>query len=229
MIIAVINQSTLVTDDEAARMTAAVHTQLAADFAPAWQRAAPAAVFYGNPAEIPPGAHGVALVDTIDGAPVGVLGYHTEDASGQWGVVAAKPELDNGAQVLTGDWAVSAVLSHEVLELAGDPSCSFWGAAGRRLFCLEVCDPVEAPSYLIDGVAVSNFVTPAWFDPGATTGPFDQLGLLAGPFGVLPAGYVVYISGGREHQKFGEEFPGWRSEMKTGPLARTRRRRAQLP
>src|SRR6185437_12983234 len=48
----------------------------------------------------------------------GVLGFHTEDQGGKlWGVVAAKPELDNGAKVTTGDWSVSSVLSHEVLEM----------------------------------------------------------------------------------------------------------------
>jgi hypothetical protein len=34
-------------------------------------------------------------------------------------------------------------------------------------------------------------------------------------------------SASKEHQKFGNEFPGWREETKTGPLARTRRRLAQ--
>ena len=38
---------------------------------------------------------------------------------------------------------------------------------------------------------------------------------------------MVYESAGKEQQKFGDEFPEWRKEMKTGPLARTRRRLAQ--
>ena len=33
---------------------------------------------------------------------------------------------------------------------------------------------------------------------------------------------MVYESAGKEKQKFGEEFPEWRKEMKAGPLARTR-------
>ena len=49
-------------------------------------------------------AHGIAVVDTIKDQPTGVLGYHTEDPGGKlWGVVAAKPELDNGGKATTGD------------------------------------------------------------------------------------------------------------------------------
>ena len=37
----------------------------------------------------------------------------------------------------------------------------------------------------------------------------------------------MYASAGKEQQKFGDEFPEWRKEMKTGPLARTRAGSAQ--
>jgi hypothetical protein len=39
-------------------------------------------------------------------------------------VVAAKPELDNGGKATTGDWSVSSVMSHEVLEMFIDPNCN---------------------------------------------------------------------------------------------------------
>ena len=67
-------------------------------------------------------------------------------------------------------------------------------------------------------------------DPGlvrpagvTATAQFDKLGQLHAPFSILKGGYVVYESAGKEQQKFGDEFPDWRKEMKTGPLARTRR------
>jgi hypothetical protein len=44
---------------------------------------------------------------------------------------------------------------------------------------------------------------------------------------ILKGGYVVYESAGKEQQKFGDEFPEWRKQMKAGPLARTRRRLVQ--
>ena len=229
MTIAIVNASTLVSSDEAQAMTAAVNEQANGDFCLEWARKPVTVTFCADPSAVPEGADVITLVDTVEDAPAGVLGYHTEDQKGQWGIVATKPELDAGAQVLTGDWAVSSVLSHEVLELIGDPSCSFWGAAGNAMYCLEVCDPVEAPTYEVNGVAVSNFITPAWFDPRAPEGStFDHLGLLKEPFSILSGGYVVYAQAGQEQQRFGAEFPTWRRAMKEAATARTRRRIAQM-
>jgi len=227
MLIAVLNQSTLVADADVAAMTEAIATQIQFDAAPVWDRAPAAVVFYTDPTAVPAGAHGIAIVDTIQDQPKGVLGFHTEDQGGQlWGVVAAKPELDNGGQVTTGDWSVSSTLSHEVLEMFVDPNCNLWANDGKgSAYSLEVCDPVEAPTYAVSGVSVSNFVTPFWYDPLApATAQFDKLGLLTAGFSVLKGGYMVYESAGKEQQQFGNEFPNWRKEMKTGPLARTRRR-----
>ena len=227
MLIAILNQSSLVADADVAAMTEAIATQIQFDAAPVWDRAPAAVVFYTDPTAVPAGAHGIAIVDTIQDQPKGVLGFHTEDQGGQlWGVVAAKPELDNGGQVTTGDWSVSSTLSHEVLEMFVDPNCNLWANDGKgSAYSLEVCDPVEAPTYAVSGVSVSNFVTPFWYDPLApATAQFDKLGLLTAGFSVLKGGYMVYESAGKEQQQFGNEFPNWRKEMKTGPLARTRRR-----
>ena len=230
MLIAILNQSTLVSNTDAATMTQAIATQVQLDAAPIWNRTPAAVVFYTDPAAIPTGAHGIAITDTIQNQPRGVLGFHTEDQGGKlWGTVAAKPELDNGGKVTTGDWSVSSVLSHEVLEMFVDPNCNLWANDGRgSAYSFEVCDPVEAPTYVVNGVSVANFVTPAWFDPlAAATAQFDKLGQLNAAFSILKGGYVVYESAARAQQKFGEEFPDWRKEMKTGPMARTRRRRAE--
>jgi hypothetical protein len=230
MLIAILNQSTLVTNADAATMTQAVATQVRLDAAPLWDRSPAAVIFYTNAADVPATAHGIAIVDTIQDQPQGVLGFHTEDQGGKlWGVVAAKPELDNGGQVLTGDWSVSSVLSHEVLEMFVDPNCNLWADDGKgSAYSFEVCDPVEAPSYAVSDVSVSNFVTPSWFDPlAAATAQFDKLGQLSAAFSILKGGYVVYESAGKAQQKFGDEFPDWRKQMKTGPLARTRQRLAQ--
>jgi hypothetical protein len=227
MLIAILNQSTLVADTDVATMTEAIATQVQLDAAPIWDRAPAAVVFYTDPATVPATAHGIAIVDTIQDQPKGVQGFHTEDQGGQlWGVVAAKPELDNGGQVTTGDWSVSSTLSHEVLEMFIDPNCNLWANDGKgSVYSLEVCDPVEAPTYTVSGVSVANFVTPSWFDPLApATAQFDKLGQLSAAFSILNGGYIVYETAGKEHQEFGTEFPNWRKEMKTGPLARTRRR-----
>jgi hypothetical protein len=230
MLIAILNQSKNVSDGEAVAMTQAVAAQVRLDAAPLWDRAPAAVVFYTDPAAVPASAHAITLVDSIADQPKGVLGFHTEDQRGKlWGVVASQPELDNGGRVSTGDWSVSSVLSHEVLEMFVDPNCNLWANNGKgSVYTLEVCDPVEAPTYAVNGVSVSNFVTPAWFDPQAPTGAqFDKLGLVRSPFSILKGGYMVYASEGKEQQVYGDEFPQWRREMKSGPAARTRRRLSQ--
>ena len=230
MLIAILNQSNLVSNKDAATMTQAIAAQVRLDVAPLWDRAPAAVIFYTRSQDVPATAHGIALVDTIKDQPTGVLGYHTEDQGGNlWGVVAAKPELDNGGKATIGDWSVSSVLSHEVLEMFIDPNCNLWANDGKgSAYSLEVCDPVEAPTYIVNGVSVANFVTSAWFDPLApATAQFDKLGQLTAAFSILKGGYMVYETAGKEQQQFGVEFPNWRKEMKTGPLARTRRRVAQ--
>lgn len=231
MLIAIVNQSTLVSDQDAATMTQAIAAQVRLDVAPLWDRAPAAVIFYTEPKDVPVAAHGIAVVDTIKDQPTGVLGYHTEDAGGKlWGVVAAKPEFDNGGKATTGDWSVSSVLSHEVLEMFIDPNCNLWANDGHgKAYSFEVCDPVEAPTYVVNGVSVSNFVTPAWFDPLSdhATAQYDKLGKLKAPFSILKGGYVVYEAAGAEHQQYGDDFPAWRRQMKSGKLARTQYRLAQ--
>src|SRR5438105_878764 len=108
MLIAILNQSTLVTDDQVATMTRAIAKQVKLDAAPLWDRSPAAVIYYKVGGPMPPNAHVITVVDTVDHVPKGVLGFHTEDKGGRlWGVVAAKPELDAHGQVMTGDWSVS--------------------------------------------------------------------------------------------------------------------------
>ena len=230
--VVVLNASSRVTDDQARAMTASVAWQVSRHLAPAWGLRTPLVNFLaGADTLIPTGAHGISIVDTSEGQPAGVLGFHSEDEGGRiWGVVAAGPVLDAGMEVLRGDWSVSSVLSHEVLELAVDAGCNLWASDGNgRAYSYEVCDPVEAPTYEVQGVSVSNFVCPAWFDPNASpTARLDHLGLLDAPFSVLKGGYLVWMDAGGEHQQFGEEFPEFRKAMKRTRYARTARRARQV-
>ena len=230
MLIAVLNKSTLVANNDVSEMTQAVHEQVRMDAAPHWDRAPAAIVFYTDPDLVPADAHGITIVDTIQDQPKGVLGFHTEGPGGKiWGVVAAKPALDHGGRATTGDWSVSSLLSHEVLEMFVDPNCNLWADDAKgSVYSLEVCDPVEAPTYTVRGISVCNFVTPAWFDPRArATAQFDKLGELSAAFSIARGGYVVYESAGEVHQQFGHDFPDWRKKAKSGQLARGGRRVTQ--
>ena len=216
MLIAILNQSNgAVADADVKTMTEAITTQIQ-DVATAWNRAPATVTFYNSASAVPAGAYGVAIVPTIDGQPAGVVGYHAEN----WGVVAAQPILAN-AQTLTGDWSVSSTLSHEVLEMFIDPACNLLAVDGQgSAYSLEVCDPVEAPTYTVNNVSVSNFVTPSWCDPQAPTGArFDKQGQVTAAFTIAAGGYANYVNGGQVKQQWGAKYPGWRKTMKSPPTA----------
>ena len=81
---------------------------------------------------------------------------------------------------------MSLILSHEVIEALVDPR-------GNRMttgVLTEICDPVEQPGYTIDGVTVSDFVTPRWFAKGSSGGRFDLERLLTGPLTVTQQGFM---------------------------------------
>ena len=54
-------------------------------------------------------------------------------------------------------------------------------------------DPVEEDTFLVDGMEMSNFVHPAWFEPfkHPPGTKFDYLGLLTMPFSMTKGGYMI--------------------------------------
>src|SRR5262249_48338583 len=73
------------------------------------------------------------------------------------------------------DWTTT--LSHECLELLLDPTASVLVPGpdprdGRKtvLHSYEACDAVERLSYTVEGITVSDFVTPSYFTPGEVAG-----------------------------------------------------------
>lgn len=230
------NRSTLVTDADVQKMTAACGKQIAQHVAPA-HFVSPAPVLYlDKKAPLPTTqARIIDVLDVCDDPQA--LGYHTEDGRDHiWGVVGTKAVLDQGAKPLTGDYAVSTILSHEVAEMFMDPFCSLWAQRDERTcIAFEVGDPVQSDWYLIDGVAVSNFVTGAYFNPmAASTDRFDYLGKLRAPFTLSRGGYWVQMKAGAQSQKMGrggmgvdlvwdEHAPAWLQMMKNGRYTRSAR------
>ncbi|MEA2147352.1 MAG: hypothetical protein QOG59_2939 [Solirubrobacteraceae bacterium] len=86
--------------------------------------------------------------------PAGDLGWHSTNAAGTPFAVAGV----GGPLQGPGGW--EDTLSHEVVEMVVDP----YGVIidSQSLF-MDPCDPVQTVAYQIDGVAVSDFVTPRWF------------------------------------------------------------------
>jgi hypothetical protein len=213
----VTNGSTRVSDQDVQTMVRAVAAQVQDHFSPAWQIPANPVSYLQKGAPAPTSGAVLSIVDNPDQP--GVLGWHTEGPHGViYGYVFAAPVLDNGGKVLTGaTYTVAATLSHEVLETIADPHVNLWATGpASTLISQEVCDPVENGSYEIDGVSVSNFVTPSWFDAQAATGAsMDYLGRVTQPFQMDQGGYYVHVKAGKPTQVFGREVPEWRRDTKS--------------
>jgi hypothetical protein len=158
-VIAITNVSTCLTDKQVAAVIPALQRQVTLDFRAYWSvdcqlRFLPK----GEP--LAAGWWQISVTDNPDQA--GALGYHELTSRGTpLGKVFAELDLQSG-----GSWTVT--LSHELLEMLADPWIN-WCAQGSdgKMYALEVCDAVEADKlgYVIDGVLVSDFVTPSWFEP----------------------------------------------------------------
>jgi len=212
MKIAIINQSTVVTPDEAKQMTEGCGLQVNHHLCPAWGRSPIDVTYFNAETDVPPDYSLIALLDDPDHA--NALGYHSESPTGRkYGRVFAKLTLKGGGSNLLGPYSTCSVLSHEVTELAIDPGCNIWvdgtpSASGNGAsYAMEVADPVQGNSYEIpisSGrlVTVSDFVFPEWFDLGALGKQVDYMSLASGPFS-LANGYCIVRQGP------GSETPIW--------------------
>jgi len=185
--IAVINASTVVTDADAAKVTAALQIQVSRDLYPAWGFDAKL-LFIPKGAVAPSGSWQVAILD--DSPQADILGFHDWSKDGlPLAKVFAKTDIDAGSP-----WSISA--SHEIAEMGADPDisrCVFREQFGQ-IVALENSDAPESDqyAYLINGVMVSDFVFPSWFEdfwsPGQTQ--FDYGKHIDRPFQLLPGGYI---------------------------------------
>jgi len=182
--ITIINESTVCTDAEIAPMVNALQKQVSGDFAPLWGIDA-ALGFVPKGGVLPVDQWWIAVLD--DSTQAGILGYHDLTSAGlPIGKVFAKTDKAAGD-------SVSVTISHELLEILGDPFVNLSAQMGDgNFYAYEVGDPVEADAigYLIDGILVSDFVLPSYFEQGSTS-KFDFKGhLSAGCPALTPGGYI---------------------------------------
>lgn len=197
-------ESSRITPDELAAAAKAIQVQIDRDFSPIWGVSGTLVLGGGNnPWEF-------HLQDGIDQA--SDLGYHVNDA----GVPEAKIDVA-GAIASGNDWAT--VLSHEVLEALADPACTRMAPDSSTI--VEVCDPVESTTYEIDGIYVSDFVTPSYFGIDSGT-RYDFLGRLSGRAPtLLGGGYILQLVGNQWVSHFGRLADGSLSWMSTRPKGRS--------
>jgi hypothetical protein len=184
--IALVSEESRISAAELRKVAAALSKQISRDFGPIWEVTADV-VPYQQLEDMPLDHWPIIIKDDI-GKP-SAKGCH-EDKHGQPFALVKYRE----------SWSRSA--SHECLEMLADPF-------GRRLiagespvknqgpvnFLVEVCDPCEGPqcAYAINGVQVSDFFTPHFFDPVKSPGVrYSYTGKLTAPRQVLKHGYLSW-------------------------------------
>ena len=176
--------------DELNRVAAAIAKQVLKDFGPIWNVTATVDAF-GRMEDVPLDYWPIIVQEDVQGA----AGYHEDDNGQPFALV----EFDK-------EWSLTA--SHECLEMLADPfgrrlragkvpdqAIAVGVKAGRVNFLVEVCDPSEdiAYAYQVNGVTVSDFYTPFYFDPVTAPGVrYSFTGAIDAPRKVLPGGYLSW-------------------------------------
>lgn len=213
----VVNRSEL-PDSTIQQWIDAVQIQLDRDVRPAW--GITDTITLSLQSHIRPGNEGMNIVrrSNVQGAE----GYHI-DTKFPLGYVAVDTTAEAGDKP-------SATFSHEVIEQVVDPTTEATATVNGVIQALEPCDAVEATGYQINGVDVSNFQFPAWFQlPGgsATTGRLDYLGQCSTPGQLLPGGYYLYEDAeGNWQQQFAE--PPTAARLKKHALKHRPKRKAKI-
>jgi hypothetical protein len=191
------------------QVAAAVQKQVTRDFTPLWGIPATVDAFadlgsvpsdyhpvvlFGDPGELPSrlepllgGPPAQALIDQLASDEVG--GIHLTANSRQPLALAS----------VAGAWTVT--VSHETLEMLADPygnrlvaAADPLGQAQRVSYLVEICDPCQSTWYTVNGVPVSDFYTPRYFDPvGVDSVRYSFTGALGYPLEILEGGYLTWI------------------------------------
>lgn len=194
--IAIINESTAITDADVQAMLLALQTQWNRDLAPVWNLEQAFFSFVPKGAAPTAGSWWVVFLDNSDQADA--LAYHDLTNEGlPISKVFVKTLIADGASVSVG-------ASHEVCEMAIDPTINLGAQDSSGIWwAYEVCDPCEADNYgyKIGDILVTDFITPAWFGfYGAGARPVDFTRNAASAFQVLSGGYAQKFVGGTWQQ-----------------------------
>jgi hypothetical protein len=213
--IALISETQDVSFSELSKVSAALQKQATRDLAPIWDVKATVDCF-DKLESVPPGYWTVTVRDDLD--PAEGPGVH---------------KAENGqpfALVHSGDgWSISA--SHEVLEIIVDPfgqrfisAQSPMNGQGRVDVLVEVCDPCQAAAfaYPVNGIPVSDFITPHYFEPVSSTAVrYSYTGSIKRPLEVLAGGYLSWhdpVSGHLFQESFFAEVPDFADLGDTQPM-----------
>lgn len=184
--VGLVSRSKSLNSAELMRTAAALQKQVTRDYAPIWHVRATVSAFAALK-DVPNGYWPVIVMDDIHSKDA--AGYH-QDRHGQ---PYALVEMSD-------TWSLTA--SHETLEMLTDPfgnrlvsGRSPKKGQGRVEFLVEVGDPCEdiAFAYTVNGITVSDFITPNFFDPvTAPSTRYSFQGAITRPREVLKGGYLSW-------------------------------------
>ena len=197
--IACFNQATTPLGVDLDALIAAMQGYINNNVVPVW--GTPANLIKTN--DFQPGAWAMVFLDDADQA--GALAYHdlTPDGLPQAKVFVRTTLANNDL--------VSVSASHELVEMLVDPATNMATTGPDRttttIYAYESADPVEALSFPVNGIAMSDFVYPSYFEdfrqPGSVQ--FDQMNQVNQPFQILSGGYQIIFQNGQWSQVFGSE------------------------
>ena len=190
--VAIVSDTPSLSFKHVAPVAAALQKQVSRDFGPLWGVNATVDAF-DTLEDVPVDYWPVIIRDDINDPEA--AGYHTDDHGQPFSLV----QFDSG-------WGLT--VSHETLEMLADPFGSRTIAGSpppqapkpvsnfsRVLYLVEVCDPCEETkfAYTSNGVRVSDFITPHYYDPDEGPGTrYSFRGHVKAPHTVLEGGYVSF-------------------------------------
>ena len=166
------------------RVASAMQRQVTEHLEPVWGASAIVSAFPSLD-EVPSGYATVAI--TEQNLPQGSGGFHYPDG-GAGALINYDPDK----------WTMR--VSHEVLEMVVDPLGVRYvfgpsladDEQGLVEYLVEVCDPVEENDYFIDGVRVSDFVYPAFYDARSVKQRYSFAYAANLPFHPVKGGYISW-------------------------------------
>ncbi len=181
--LALVSEAPSLAFSELASVAAAIQKQIARDLTQHWDVQGTLSAF-PRLEDVPPGFWPIIVKDDIE---VDAAGTHCDPRGQPLALVTAGS-----------GWSV--VASHEALEMLVDPYGNRTVAGpspkpdqGRVEFLVEVADPIGDSTYTINGIFVSDYCTPRYYDPLASGGvQYCYTGRITAPRELLANGYVTW-------------------------------------
>jgi hypothetical protein len=187
--VALISESELVSANDLMAVAAALQKQATRDLSPIWDIGATVDAF-GRLEDMPVDYWPIIIRDDIG---YDAAGIHLDRNGQPFSLVSSDGSRDV--------WSLTC--SHELCEMLVDPfgdrlvaGDSIKPGQGRVNYLVEVCDPSEGSryAYSVNGVRVSDFYTPHFFDPVASPGVrYSYTGAIVRPRTILRDGYVSWV------------------------------------